>query len=362
MAATVRAAAIDLNQVSTFVQVMETGSFTAAARALGLPKSSVSRRVSALERSLRVRLLQRSTRKLVLTEAGRAYFDRARAALGGLADAGAAVADTSRQIAGPIRFTTGGDNTGFIARLIAEFLDLYPAVQIDVVLTPRRVDLVTEGFDLALRAGPLVDSSLIVRRLGRSDHGLFAARKYLRKAGTPRRVSDLAQHRFVLFGEPHDRQQLHLTGPEGPSLVKIEGPLVVHDMSFATDVITAGVGIGLVPEIYLGWAHKGGLRSAPLDLVRVLPDHAAAGPDLSLVSPPTTYEPARVRLFRDFLAARLQPVMQTCTLAIEEQKRARRLQLVGRTATGAPRRPERQADGDTRAAPRMTPRRRQPPS
>src|SRR3954469_14094720 len=108
---------LDLNHVNTFVRVVDAGSFTGAARTLGLPKSSVSRRVSALERALRVRLLQRSTRKLILTEAGRLYFDRARAALGGLADAGAAVADKSREIAGPIRFTAGGDNTGFLAGL-----------------------------------------------------------------------------------------------------------------------------------------------------------------------------------------------------------------------------------------------------
>src|SRR4051794_23615095 len=107
MAATIHAApAVDLKQVDTFVQVIQAGSFTAAARTLGLPTSSVSRRVTALERSLRVGLLQRSTRKLVLTEAGRVYFERARAALGGLADASAAVADKNRVIAGPIRFTT----------------------------------------------------------------------------------------------------------------------------------------------------------------------------------------------------------------------------------------------------------------
>ena len=260
---------MDLNQVSTFVRVMETGSFTAAARALGLPKSSVSRRVSALETSLRVRLLQRSTRKLVLTEAGRLYFDRARAALGGLADASAAVIDTSREIAGPIRFTAGGDNTGLMANLLAEFLARHPKVQIDVVLTPRRVDLVAEGFDLALRAGPLVDSSLIVRRLGRGDLGLFASRAYVRKAGTPRRVSELAGHRFVLFGEPHDRRLLRLLGPGGHEAVAIDGPLVVHDMAFAADAIASGIGIGLVPETYFGWAMKGGLRSMRAELVRV---------------------------------------------------------------------------------------------
>ena len=105
---------VDLNQVTAFVRVMEAGSFTAAARTLGLPKSSVSRRVSALERSLRLRLLQRGTRKLMLTEAGRLYFEQARAALGRLADANAAVMDMSQEVASPIRFTAGADNTGLV--------------------------------------------------------------------------------------------------------------------------------------------------------------------------------------------------------------------------------------------------------
>jgi DNA-binding transcriptional LysR family regulator len=314
----------DLNQVSVFVRVMETGSFTAAARTLGLPKSSVSRRVSALERSLRVRLLQRGTRTLVLTEAGRLYFERARAALTGLADASAAVTDMSQEVAGPIRFTTGGDNTGMIASLISEFLARYPKVQLEVVLTARRVDLVAEGFDLALRAGPLVDSSLVVRRLGRSDHGLFASRAYLRKAGKPRRVGDLAGHRFVLFGEPHERGHLRLTGPQGEETVKVQGPLVLHEMSFAADAIAAGVGIGVVPEAYRGWAMKGRLRSVGRELVRVLPDHRLTGSDLSLVSPPTAYEPTRVALLRDFLAERLRPLMQACSAAVEEERAGRK--------------------------------------
>ena len=316
---------LDLNQVSAFVRVMETGSFTAAARTLGLPKSSVSRRVSALEKTLRSRLLQRGTRKLVLTEAGRLYFDRARAALAGLSDASAAVTDMSKEIAGPIRFTASDDNTGLIANLVSEFLGRYPKVQLDVLLTPRRVDLVNEGFDLALRAGALVDSSLVVRRVGRSDHGLFASRGYLRKQGKPQRVSDLARHRFVLFGEPHEREQLRLTGPHGDETVKVQGPLVVHEMSFAADVITAGVGIGLVPEAYFGWALRGGSRSASRDLVRVLPDYRVTGADVSLVSPPTAYEPTRVALLRDFLAERLGPLMHACTVAAEKQRTSRRL-------------------------------------
>jgi len=297
---------VDLNQVSAFVRVMKAGSFTAAARALGLPTSSVSRRVSALEETLRVRLLQRSTRKLVLTEAGRLYFDQAQAALGHLADAHAAVIDMSQEVAGPIRFTAGGDNTGLIATLIAEFVGRYPKVQIEVVLTPRRVDLVGEGFNLALRAGPLVDSSLIVRRLGRRDLALFASRSYLRRAGRPRSVGELSGHRFVLCGEPPQRHELRLTGPGGVESLKIDGPLVVHEYGFAADTIAAGVGIGLIPEAYLRFMAKRGLSSARRELIRLLPDHSIPGTDLSLVSPPTAYEPARVGLLREFLAERIR--------------------------------------------------------
>jgi len=310
---------VDLNHVSAFTRVVEAGSFTVAARTLGLPKSSVSRRVSALEESLRVRLLQRGTRKLVLTEAGRLYFERARAALGGLAEANATVTDMSREVAGPIRFTAGGDNTGLIANLLVEFTARHPKVQIEVVMTPRRVDLVNEGFDLALRAGPLVDSSLVVRRLGRNDLGLFASRAYLDKAGKPQRVSDLGRHRFVLFGLPHQRDHLRLLGPHGEETVKVQGPLVVHEMSFGVDAIAAGAGIGLVAQRYCGFAASGGLRSLR-DLVHVLPEHRVAGAELSLMSPPTAYEPTRVALLRDFLAERLQPLLQVCTEAAGAQR------------------------------------------
>jgi DNA-binding transcriptional LysR family regulator len=311
---------LDLNQVRAFVRVLEAGSFTEAARALGLPKSSVSRRVGALERTLRVRLLQRSTRKLVPTEAGRAYFERARAALAGLAEASAAVTDMSREIAGKIRFTAGGDNTGMLVGLVAEFLARHPKVQLDVVLTPRRVDLIQEGFDLAMRAGPLIDSSLIVRRIGRTDHGLYATRAYLRREGTPRRVSDLSRHRFILMGEPNQREQLRLTGPDGEHTVRIDGPLVAHDLSFAADAVAAGIGIALVPNAYLGWALKGGLRSDWTQLVRVLPEYGLRGAELTLVSPPVAYEPARVGLLRDFLTDRLRPIFEACAVAERDGK------------------------------------------
>jgi DNA-binding transcriptional LysR family regulator len=316
-------ATIDLNLVAAFVRVIEAGSFTAAAQALGLPKSSVSRRVSALEKELRVRLVQRSTRRLALTEAGRAYFERARAALAGLADAHTAVADMSQEVAGTIRVSAAPDNTGMLAGLVAEFLARHPGVQIELSLTSRRVDLVAEGFDLAVRAGRLADSSLVARRLGTTDLGLFASPGYLRRAGRPRGASDLVEHRFVLRGPLHERTHLTLTGPTGPVSLKVDGPLIVDDLAFLADAVAAGVGIGLMPEVYFGWLWKGGRRSPRRDFIRVLPDHGVTGSDLHLVSPPTAYEPVRVALLRDFLTERLRPLMQSCSAAHADRKRAR---------------------------------------
>jgi DNA-binding transcriptional LysR family regulator len=314
---------MDLNLVATFVRVVEAGSFTAAAQALGLPKSSVSRRVSGLEESLRVQLLQRSTRRLALTEAGRAYFERARAALGGLSDAHSAVADMSGEVAGPVRFSAAPDNTGMLAGLLAEFLGRHPRVQLELTLTSRRVDLVAEGFDLALRAGRLADSSLTTRRLGTTDLGLFASPAYLRRAGKPRRVADLAGHAFVLYGPPHERTHLRLAGPDGEEQVVVSGPLIVDDLSFAADAVAAGVGIGLLPEVYFGWLWKGGRRSPRRDFVRVVPDHGVTGAELHLVSPPTAYEPTRVTLLRDFLTERLRPVMKACAARLAAEKEQR---------------------------------------
>src|SRR5205814_4193380 len=118
--------------------------------------------------------------------------------VGGAQAPGAPATDMSRDVAGRIRFTPAGDCTGMLAGLFGEFLARHPKVQLDVVLTPRRVDLVAEGFDLALRAGRLVDSSLVARRLGRFDLGLFASRAYLRKAGRPTHLAELGRHRCIL--------------------------------------------------------------------------------------------------------------------------------------------------------------------
>jgi DNA-binding transcriptional LysR family regulator len=306
-------ATIDLNLIATFVRVIETGSFTAAAAALGLPKSSVSRRVTALEEALGVRLLQRSTRKLVLTEGGRVYFERARAGLRGLGEASDAVTEMKHELAGLVRFTAAPDGTGLVAGMLAEFLRRHPKIRLDVLLTGRRVDLVAEGVDLALRAGRLTDSSLVARRLGSSDFGLYASRAYLRRAGTPRRLADLEKHDFVLFRAVGDLETLHLTGPHGEETVKVRGRLTADEMSFAGDAVAAGAGIGLIPTMMFAPFPR---RRAPhLDVLRILPAYGVPGAELHVVSPPTAYEPARVGALRDFLTDEFRPIMKACQVA-----------------------------------------------
>jgi DNA-binding transcriptional LysR family regulator len=158
---------MDLNRVSAFVRVVHDGSFTAAARALGLPKSSISRSVAQLEQDLGIRLLHRTTRQLHLTDAGAAFYERVSRALGDIDEATTAASDTQAELSGVVRVTAPVDlGVWSLASIIARFVRKHPKIRVELSLTGRVVDLVAEGFDFAVRAGPLRDSSLIARRVG----------------------------------------------------------------------------------------------------------------------------------------------------------------------------------------------------
>src|SRR5450432_3748982 len=191
---------MDLNHVAVFIRVVELESFTAAAKQLGLPKSSVSRTVTRLEEDLGVRLLQRTTRTLHLTEAGHAYYERARVALTGLEEAASAATDMSTVPRGVVRVTAPGDlGVLNLADIVWRFSRAYPLVHIELSLSSRFVDLVAEGFDLAVRAGKLTDSTLIARKIGSDSLGIFAAQSYLKRRGRPKAFSALTEHDCVLF-------------------------------------------------------------------------------------------------------------------------------------------------------------------
>jgi DNA-binding transcriptional LysR family regulator len=293
---------VDLNDVATFVRVAQGGGFTAAAKGLGVPKSTVSRAVARLEGALGVRLVHRTTRALALTDAGRTYFDRVRGAVAGLADASADVVDMGTEPRGTIRVTAPVDlGQMLLADVIARFVEKYPQVRFEVSLTARVVDLVAEGFDMALRATPLHDSSLVARKLGAADLGLFASRTYLEARGTPERVADLAEHAVVGFRPTSTNGvPLALTGPGGVEHVETHAGIVVDDLLFLHRLIAAGSGIGMLPLFFSGVCAT---RREKDELERVLPDYVVRSGNMSLVAPSARQEPRRVKLFREFLVA-----------------------------------------------------------
>jgi DNA-binding transcriptional LysR family regulator len=307
-------ATIDLNHVATWVRVVDSGSFTAAARALGLPKSSVSRAIARLEEELGLTLLQRTTRKLTLTRAGERYLATAREALRSLDEARVELIEEDKAVSGLVRMTAPFDSStrlgAVLAECIATFLARYPDVFIDMLLTARTVDLVAEGVDFAIRAGKLDDSTLIARKIKTDQLVLVASPAYLKEHGTPRRFSDLAEHRMILHHAVQGATRLRMTGPNGPESVIVRGPINIDEMGFALPLVEAGVGIAMVPTLLaLASVHAG--RSA-----RVLGQYARKDASIYLVHPPQRNPPRRVVLLRDHVYESLSRELERCPASL----------------------------------------------
>jgi DNA-binding transcriptional LysR family regulator len=302
---------MDLNRAELFVRVVETGSFTAAARQLELPKSSVSRGVAALEKELGVRLLQRTTRKLGLTDAGRMYFETAAQAINGLREAESTLSRLQEEPRGPLRITASLDvGVMLLAPVVARFVSMYPAVRVDTMLTPRNVDFVQEGIDLALRAGRLADNTLIARPVGLLRAGLFAAPQYIKRHGRPKSVAELRDHRCLTFRAGGGATRWELVGPAGIERVEVTGTINADGFEFLHEMVVRGLGIGLLP-LYLCPKLKG--RSG---LARILPGYATTGAPLHVVYPSARFLPKRVTLLRDMLLEALPPQLADSAPAV----------------------------------------------
>jgi DNA-binding transcriptional LysR family regulator len=291
---------MDLNRAAIFVRVVAEGGFTAAARTLRLPKSSVSRAVTLLEEELGARLLQRSTRQLHLTDAGKTFYERVAPALTGVEEAAAAVVDAQDELRGPIRITAPLDaGVWLLGPLVGRFVLQHPGVFVDVVLTGRVVDLVSEGFDFGLRASPLRDSSLVARKLAPISVSIYAAPAYLARRGTPQSMAELAQHDCVLFRPDRGRATWKLRGPGGEESVDVIGRVGADDFFFVQRMVSQGVGIGLLPSFLCQTAVGAG------ELTRVLPEHSIVGGQFHLAYPSARHLPHRAAAFRDFLVEAL---------------------------------------------------------
>ncbi len=296
---------MDLNLVTAFVRVVEQQSFTAAAKVLNLPKSSVSRRVTELEEELGVQLLHRTTRKLALTEAGRSYYEQAERALSELHAAAETAAGMDTEARGIVRVTSPIDiGVLGLADIVAEFVREYPDIHVELSLSSRVVNLVDEGFDIGIRAGKSRDASLVARRVGNAALGLYAAPSYLEARGRPKSLDDLARHDCVLFRAQHGKALWKLDGPDGEvSSVEVSGRVNVDEMLFVRQAIGVGLGIGLLPTIVIATCAR---VSALEPVERVLPEYSMGGAaEVSVVTPSGPKRPRRVTLLRDFLVQRL---------------------------------------------------------
>jgi DNA-binding transcriptional LysR family regulator len=237
----------DLNDVLVFTRVVQSGSFTGAARALDTTKSSVSRKVTELEDRLGARLLQRTTRKLSLTDVGRAYYESCARIIAELEAADLAVGRTQSAPRGLLRVTVPLSFSLF-GGIVAEFLARHPDVQVEIVATDRQVDLVEEGFDLAIRAGVLADSTLIARPLGSIRRLLVAAPGYLKQHGQPKVPADLEKHACLVFAAAPAPVQWTLRSQGRAVKVAAHARLAGNDFELLREAARTGLGIASLPE------------------------------------------------------------------------------------------------------------------
>lgn len=292
---------MDLNELAVFASVVRLGSFTAAARALGMQKSGVSRKVSDLEARLGMQLLQRTTRKLALTDAGRVYYEHCARMLAEVDEAEAALGGMRASPSGVLR-VTAPLSFGFIGPHIAEYLARHPQVQVELVCTDRVVDLVEERFDLGIRAGHLQDSALIARRLGTMVTLPVASPAYLKRRGRPATPAALTQHECLVFGASltHTwRLVSQQGGREHTEEVRVSGRVVVNDLEMLRAAALAGLGVAMLPDTLCGPLLAGG------QLERLLPQWALAPIPIHAVYAGTRHLPSRTRAFIELMQQRM---------------------------------------------------------
>ncbi|MBX5100374.1 LysR family transcriptional regulator [Rhizobium lentis] len=291
---------LDLNDIVVFARVVEAGSFTAAARLLAMPKTTVSRRIAALEREVGVRLLQRTTRSLRLTDAGRLYYEESSQALQALEQANLRLAEVRAVPAGTIRISAPvGFGDHFLAAAIFEFLAAYPKTKVELCLTDDRLNLIENGIDLAFRTGILEDSTLIARKLGSTQRILCASPDYLARRGAPDRPADLVRHDCVIAGPSAANAHWMLEGADGQETVAISGRFAANEMRAVMAAAIAGYGIAQLPHRVAAACIADGR------LCRVLDSYTTPAGGLHVVYPSSQHLSPLVKAFIELAARRL---------------------------------------------------------
>ncbi len=288
---------MDLNQTRVFVEVVRAGGFAAAGRRLGLPKSTISARIQALEERLGAQLLKRSTRQLALTSEGAVFFERVAGAVDALVDAEAASTAEDGVLSGTIRFTAPLEfPRDAITHAISSFLRQHPRVRFQITLTNHPVDLIAENIDLALRGGNPGGAGLIIRQVGQIRMSLFASPRYIERCGRPETEVELARHDLLLFSSASPSRVLRAA-----DLVGHHEPRIACDnLAVLRRRAIAGFGIAALPEALVAHDLAAGRLERVLDLWSGEPSA------LHIVFPSRKDMTPRVTAFADHLAEALQ--------------------------------------------------------
>jgi len=288
---------MDLNEIQYFTWVAQTGSFSAAAKQAGIPKSTLSRKVSNLEKRLGVTLLRRTTRQVKLTDAGAAYLQRSAQALADLATAESAATETQQTPSGKLRIAAPVEiGSFFLASVATEFTRHYPAIELEFLLDDEIVDLLEQKIDIAVRAGALPDSNLIAQKLGVSEMQLFASPAYLKKFGEPKQPKDLEKHCCLVFPNfTHSGAWEFRSGGNARQKVVPMRKVLANQLSMIRTLAISGAGIALLP-VFVGVEEV-----QKQNLARVLPGWASDREPMHAVYAHQDFIPVRTRLFLDFL-------------------------------------------------------------
>ena len=294
----------NLADIAVFVRVVDTGSFTKTADQLGLSRAVVSKYLNRLEARLGARLLHRTTRRLSLTEAGSALYERSRQALSQIEEVEQEIAKLQKAPRGTLKVNAPMSfGIMHIAPALPEFLARHPDMSVEMKLDDRIVDLIEEGFDLAIRISVLADSSMVARKLAPCRQAVCASPEYLAARGIPQTPEDLREHNCIVYTYAASANLWAITASDGRDVrVPVRGTLRVNNGIASRAAALKGVGIIMTPTFYVGDA----LRDGRLKAV-VLTDHAARELSIYAVYPEHKYVSPKVRAFVEFFAKRFGP-------------------------------------------------------
>ena len=288
-----------LNSIRAFTKVVQHSSFAAAARDLRLSRSAVSKHVIELEQELGVQLLSRTTRSVTATENGQAYYERCLAILSDLEEADLSATRLQAEVRGLLRINAPMSfGTLHLARAVADFMEKYPDLRIQLLLSDQQVDPVQEGFDVTLRIADLPSSSMIARRIAPARRAICASPSYLARHGAPNHPDDLRGHACLTYGHLATGNQWKLTGPDGDHWIAIPWTLCTNNAEVLRDAAVQGRGIALLPTFIAGADFQQGR------LATILPGYQAPEISIYAIYPETRHLSLKVRVFIDFLVER----------------------------------------------------------